>query len=133
MNDPRKSRLEAAGFTVGTADGFLGLTEEESAWVSLRMALAELVRRQRLGRKFSQTELARRLGSSQSRVAKLEAAKSDVSLDLLFRALFVTGAEADGVTGTLTKAIRFLRAENADHRTSGVSSTRSSPKRALAR
>ena len=41
----------------------------------------------------SQTELARRIGSSQSRVAKLEAGETDVSLDLIFRALFATGAK----------------------------------------
>ena len=37
-------------------------------------------------------ELARRLGSSQSRVAKMEAADPSVSLDLLVRSLFALGA-----------------------------------------
>jgi transcriptional regulator with XRE-family HTH domain len=46
-------------------------------------------RRRALG--LSQFALAKRLGSSQSRVAKMEAADSSVSLDLLLRALLSTG------------------------------------------
>jgi len=93
MKPEKRHRLEAAGFKVGSADGFLGLSPEESALVSLRMSLAEQVRSRRLRLHYSQTELARRIGSSQSRIAKLEAAEADVSLDLLFRALFATGAK----------------------------------------
>ncbi len=85
--------MEAAGFKVGSTDEFLGLTAQESAMVSLRLSLAEEVRRRRLRLHYSQAELARRIGSSQSRIAKLEAAESDVSLDLLFKALFATGAK----------------------------------------
>ncbi|MFZ5496964.1 MAG: helix-turn-helix domain-containing protein [Verrucomicrobiota bacterium] len=48
-------------------------------------------RRTHLG--YSQSELARRLGSSQSRVAKLEAGESNVSIDLLVRAMLATGAK----------------------------------------
>lgn len=92
MKLEKKRRLEAVGLKVGAADEFLGLSETESAMVSLRLALAEGVRRRRVAQRVSQSELARRLGSSQSRVAKLEAAEADVSLDLLFRALLATGA-----------------------------------------
>ena|ERR1700690_1944579 len=95
MNDRKKRRLESAGFRVGTADEFLKLTPEESALVNLRLALARRVRHHRLAGKLSQVELARRIGSSQSRVAKLEAAESEVSLDLLFRAFFATGGQVD--------------------------------------
>jgi hypothetical protein len=95
MNEGKKRRLEAAGFKVGTTDEFLKLTPEESALVSLRLTLARRVRRHRLEGKFSQVELARRIGSSQSRVAKLEAADSEVSLDLLFRAFFAMGGYVD--------------------------------------
>jgi DNA-binding XRE family transcriptional regulator len=92
MKPAKKQRLEAAGFKVGSADEFLALSPEESTLVSLRMSLAEQVRSRRLRLHYSQTELARLIGSSQSRIAKLEAAESDVSLDLLFKALFATGA-----------------------------------------
>ena len=97
MKSAKKQRLEAAGFKVGSPDEFLGLTPEESTLVSLRLSFAEQVRSRRLRLHCSQTELARRIGSSQSRIAKLEAAESDVSLDLLFRALFATGAKMSDV------------------------------------
>ena len=93
MKTEKKARLETAGFKVSSADEFLGLTAGESALVSLRLHLAGEVRRRRLHQQFSQAELARRLHSSQSRIAKLEAAEPDVSLDLLFRALLATGAK----------------------------------------
>jgi DNA-binding XRE family transcriptional regulator len=92
MKSAKKQRLEAVGFKVGSADEFLALTPEESTLVSLRMSLAEQVRSRRLRLHYSQTELARRIGSSQSRIAKLEGAESDVSLELLIRALVATGA-----------------------------------------
>jgi ribosome-binding protein aMBF1 (putative translation factor) len=93
MKTEKKARLEAAGFKVSSADEFLGLSAGESALVSLRLHLASEVRRRRLHQQFSQAELARRLHSSQSRIAKMEAAEPDVSLDLLFRALLATGAK----------------------------------------
>jgi ribosome-binding protein aMBF1 (putative translation factor) len=93
MKTEKKARLEAAGFKVSSADEFLGLSAGERALVSLRLHLASEVRRRRLHQQFSQAELARRLHSSQSRIAKLEAAEADVSLDLLFRALLATGAK----------------------------------------
>jgi DNA-binding XRE family transcriptional regulator len=90
----KKRRLEAAGFKFGSAEEFLGLSREEDALVALRLSLARQVRSRRLRLHYSQAELARRIGSSQSRIAKLEAAEPAVSLDLLFRALFATGATA---------------------------------------
>ena len=93
MKPERKKRVEAAGFKVGSADEFLELSPAESALVTLRVILANDVRRRRRALRFSQAELARRLGSSQSRVAKLEAAESNVSLDLLVRAMLATGAK----------------------------------------
>jgi ribosome-binding protein aMBF1 (putative translation factor) len=104
MKPDKKQKLEAAGFKVGSADEFLALTAEESALVSLRLSLAEQVRRRRLSLHYSQAELARRIGSSQSRIAKLEAAEADVSLDLLFRALFATGAKIRDVSKVFAAA-----------------------------
>ena len=104
MKPERKRRLEATGFKVGSTDSFLGLTPEESALVSLRLSLAGEVRRRRLQLRCSQAELARRIGSSQSRIAKLEAGEPDVSLDLLFRALFATGAKIGDVSKVFAAA-----------------------------
>lgn len=92
MNADKKHRLAAAGFKVGTTEEFLKLSSAESALVAMRLNLAKAVRRRRLAQHFSQVELAHRLGSSQSRIAKIEAAEPEVSLDLLVRALLATGA-----------------------------------------
>lgn len=92
MKPAKKARLEKSGWRVGTADEFLSFSQLESALVEMRLKLAGAVRSRRLELGVSQTELARRLGSSQSRVAKMEAGEPDVSIDLLVRALLVTGA-----------------------------------------
>jgi DNA-binding XRE family transcriptional regulator len=91
MDKETRSRLEAAGFRIGDAEDFLGLTEEERRLVELRLAASRAVRRRRIALGVTQLGLARKLKSSQSRVAKIEAGAADVSLDLLFRALFAAG------------------------------------------
>ena len=85
-------RLKARGWKVGDTTEFLGLSEQEESRVELRLALSRSVRERRLKLGLSQVELASRLGSSQSRVAKLEGADATVSLDLLIRGLLALGA-----------------------------------------
>lgn len=104
MKHEKKKNLMAAGWRIGSADEFLGLSTEESALVNMRLSLAKTLkgRRTRLG--LSQIELARRLGSSQSRVAKMEAAERNVSLDLLVRAMLATGAKPKEVGHALAVA-----------------------------
>jgi predicted transcriptional regulator len=46
----------------------------------------------------TQSQLAKRIKSTQARVAKVEAGSPDVSLDLMFRSLFVAGGNLDDVT-----------------------------------
>ena len=91
MNKAKRARLEAAGFRVGTAAEFLELTDEELAFVELKLALAAHLRKLRAKRGWTQSEVATRLNSSQSRVAKMESADGSVSLDLLIRALLTLG------------------------------------------
>ncbi len=101
MKVAKKKRLERKGWKVGTVAEFLNLTPEEAALVELRLRLADAVRQLRREKHLTQVELARLLGSSQSRVAKLEAAEETVSLDLLIRSLLTLGA----TTGDLAKVI----------------------------
>ncbi len=91
MNQEKRKRLEAEGFEFGTVAEFLGLSEEESEMIELRLTLATQLRQQRLAHNLSQVALAKRLGSSQSRIAKMEAADASVSIDLLCRAYFALG------------------------------------------
>ena len=92
MKKTKKERLEKAGWKVGTAREFLGLSDEESALIEMKLALARSLKERRLAHELTQGDLARQLGSSQSRVAKMEAADATVSIDLLVRSLLVLGA-----------------------------------------
>ena len=91
MKAAKRKRLKARGWAVGNAREFLGLSEEEATFVELKLVLADNLRRQRVKRGMTQTQLAKRLESSQSRVAKMEAGDRSVSLDLLVRSLLTVG------------------------------------------
>ena len=91
MRDDKRKRLEAKGWKVGATREFLGLSPDEEAYVDLRLRLAEGLKQRRLRRKLTQTELAKVVRSSQSRVAKMETGDPTVSLDLLIRSLFALG------------------------------------------
>jgi ribosome-binding protein aMBF1 (putative translation factor) len=92
MNRARLKRLQAAGWKVGSTKEFLNLSDEEAMVVELKLSLAGALKKARQKRRLSQIELARRMGSSQSRVAKIETGDRSVSLDLIVRALFAAGA-----------------------------------------
>ena len=92
MEAAKRKRLKAAGWSVGSATDFLELSPEEAAFVELKLRLSESLRRRRQSKKLSQAALAKKIKSSQSRVAKMEAGDPSVSLDLLIRALLAVGA-----------------------------------------
>lgn len=102
MKPTKKRSLERRGWKVGSAEEFLELTPDEAAMVELRIKLADAVKLLRKNKHLTQTELAKMMGSSQSRVAKLEAAADSVSLDLLIRSFLAMGA----TTADLAKVIR---------------------------
>jgi predicted XRE-type DNA-binding protein len=97
MNKEKRHALEAAGFVFGEAEDFLGLTVEERQLVELRLAVSRAVRARRQQQNLTQAQAAKKLKSSQSRVAKLEAGSADVSLDLMFRGLFVLGGSIEDI------------------------------------
>ena len=114
----RRARLEARGWRCGSTQEFLGLSVEDSALVELRLLLAKSLRVRRQKRKLSQTDLARMLRSSQSRVAKMESGDPSVSLDLLVRSLLALGAStrdlARAISGSaVAPASRDLRIRHA--------------------
>ncbi len=92
MDPKKRKRLAAAGFAVGSAADFLGLAPEDAALVEMRLALSRALRDRRSAAGLTQSALARPIGSSQSRVARMEAGDPGVSLDLLIRALLAAGA-----------------------------------------
>ena len=92
MNPTKQKRLEAGGWRVGKAADFLGLSAAEELFIEIKLALANAVRARRTKLGLTQAELAQRMRSSQSRVAKLEAGDRTVSIDLLVHALVRLGA-----------------------------------------
>jgi DNA-binding XRE family transcriptional regulator len=92
MNTAKRKRLEAAGWSIGSTAEFLELSPEEAAFVELKLRLSESLRKRRTRQNLSQTALAKKIKSSQSRVAKMESGDPTVSIDLLIRALLATGA-----------------------------------------
>ena len=70
----RKQRLKDAGFDTGSVQDFLDLSDEEMAYIEMKVGLARALKRYRTSRlKISQQALAELIGSSQSRVASAAA------------------------------------------------------------
>jgi hypothetical protein len=103
MKQTKRARLEAKGWRVGSAADFLGLSEEEAAFVELKLRLSSLLRAQRVARHLTQVALAKRLRSSQSRVAKMEAGDPTVSVDLLLRSLLVLGTKPQEIARVIER------------------------------
>jgi len=104
MKESKQKKLEAAGWRVGSADEFLGLSSVESVLVDLRLALSQALRQRRAKLGMSQRTLAGRIKSSQSRIAKMEAADPAVSFELLLRGLLATGATRHDVASVFGAA-----------------------------
>ena len=102
MKKSKRAKLEAAGWAVGSVQEFLGLSDADAALIEMKLSLSRSLRECRQRRGLSQVELAKRLRSSQSRVAKMEAGDPSVSMDLLVSSLLVLGASP----ADLAKAIR---------------------------
>jgi len=101
MNNAKRKSLEAKGWKVGNADEFLNLSKEEAAYVEIKLALSRNVQEYRKAKRLTQTELARKIKSSQSRVAKMESGDPSVSIDLLIRSLVALGASRKRLAGML--------------------------------
>ncbi len=110
MNQAKRERLEASGWKVGTVADFLELTPEESALIEIKLALSRRLRERRQGQ-MTQAELAKKIHSSQPRIAKAESGDGSVSIELLLRAMLATGAtpqdigEAIGEIATDSRAL----------------------------
>ena len=93
MKADKRRKLEAAGWRVGDAREFLDLTSSEAEFVEIKLALARKLRQIREQHHWTQAELAKKVGSSQSRIAKMEAGDPTVSVDLLVKSLLAAGAD----------------------------------------
>lgn len=91
LSNERKTKLRKAGFKIGTVQEFLGLSDAEMMIIDMRIALGGRIRAAREKQQLTQSELAKRIHSSQPRVAKIEAGEEGVSLDLMTKAALAVG------------------------------------------
>jgi len=103
MKASKRKKLENAGWKVGGVEDFLGLSSEEAEFIEMKLALSRFLKQSRLKKKLSQVAFAKRIDSSQSRVAKMEAGDPSVSIDLLMKSILALGASKKDVARALTK------------------------------
>lgn len=91
MNTNKKKKLTARGWAIGNTRDFLELTPQEARFIDLKLVLSASLKAERIKQKVTQVELAKLIGSSQSRIAKMEAGDPSVTVDLLLKALLTLG------------------------------------------
>jgi transcriptional regulator with XRE-family HTH domain len=94
ISPEKKERLERRGWKLTNVRELLDLTPAEVAVIDARILLGNAIRNQRENRRLSQTELAKLMGSNQSRVAKIENLDREVTVDLQLRAIFAANPGA---------------------------------------
>ncbi len=104
MKTTKRKKLEKRGWKIGSTAELLDLTSEEASYIEMKLTLSLALREQRVKHKITQVELAKRLKSSQSRVAKMEAGDPSVSIDLLVRSLRALGASPKAVAKSIQSA-----------------------------
>jgi len=97
MEQKKRKLLEEKGYRVGSAADFLELTAEEEAYIDIRLDIRNLVKAQRAKKEWTQEQLARSIGSSQSRIAKLEGGDPGISMDLMIKALLQLGISKEQI------------------------------------
>lgn len=105
MNNSKIERLKAQGWEVGNASDFLGLSNEERAFIDLKIALTKRLKELRISQNISQESLAKKIKSSQSRISKIEACDTSVSLDLILKTMFSLGATNQDIADAIQSLI----------------------------
>ena len=100
----KRKNLEADGWKVGSAAEFLDLSDEEVAYIELKLELAKRLKAARIRCRLTQKELAMRIDSSQSRVAKMEVGDRSVTLDLLIKSLLALGVTNEDIGKVIARS-----------------------------
>jgi DNA-binding XRE family transcriptional regulator len=104
MDQAKIKRLEAKGWKVGNTADFLELNPEENAFIELKLALSKHLKELRISQNFSQEELAKKIKSSQSRVAKMEDCDPSVSLDLIIKTILSLGSSNQDIAQVIVNS-----------------------------
>jgi DNA-binding XRE family transcriptional regulator len=103
MKPAKRKQLEAKGWRVGSTGEFLGLSEQESVYIDLKILLGESLKQHRQQKNLTQVQLAQFLQSNQSRIAKMEADDPSVSLDLLVKSLLALGTTRNDLANIISQ------------------------------
>ncbi|MCB0230686.1 MAG: helix-turn-helix transcriptional regulator [Anaerolineae bacterium] len=109
MKQDKREALEAQGWKIGDTKEFLSLTDEEMEYIEIKIALSQKVQEIRKRRRLTQKETADLIGSSQSRIAKMEAGDPSVSIDLQVKSLLALGVSRSEL-GEIIKAEQLASA-----------------------
>ena len=101
MVSKKRKKLEAAGWTFGNAEDFLGMSPEEACYLEVKLTLAREVEVQRKKAGLSQADLAAKLKTRQPNIARLEKAQQNVTIDALFKTLLALGLSPRKIAAVL--------------------------------
>jgi predicted XRE-type DNA-binding protein len=101
MTEKKKKMLEANGYRVVDSADWLGLSNEEAQIVDMRVALAQELERVRKAKGISQAELARRVGTKQSGVARMINNPDTSTMDNLIKGLIALGEPISKIAACL--------------------------------
>ncbi|MBI4219491.1 MAG: helix-turn-helix transcriptional regulator [Chloroflexi bacterium] len=91
MDRKKRKSLESRGWRVGDTKEFLGLSAHELNYIEIKLALSQKLRGIRQAKSLTQAQAAELVGTSQSRLAKMETGDPSVSIDLLLKSLIALG------------------------------------------
>ena len=92
MHAAKRRRLEAAGWHIGTAAEFLGLTQAESDYIEIKLALLYALARVRKQHRWTRAALARKIGVKEFKVRRMEIGDGSIFIDDFVNALLALGA-----------------------------------------
>ena len=92
MDTKKRKHLEAAGYQITDSAEWLGLTPQEQAIVNMRVNFALEIERVRKASNITQQELADKIGTRQSGVARMLNNPTTATIDSLIKTLLALGA-----------------------------------------
>ncbi len=101
MTEAKKKILAENGYRVTDSAEWLGLSREESQLIDMRVALAQELERVRKAKGMTQAELAKRIGTKQSGVARMINTPEASTMDNLVKSLIALGEPVSKIAACL--------------------------------
>ena len=101
MTEAKRKILETKGYAVTDSAEWLGLTRGETQIVNMRVALAQELEKVCKSKGITQAELARRVGTRQSGVARMLNNPDNSTMDNLIKGLIALGEPISKIAACL--------------------------------